>query len=39
MLGAHTVSFIGRDAYLRNKLAAGRPKDLAYIEALRDLDG
>jgi hypothetical protein len=39
VLGSHTVSFIGRDAFLRNKLAAGRPKDLADIEALRDLDG
>jgi hypothetical protein len=24
-----TVHFIGRDAFMKNKLAAGRPKDLA----------
>ena len=35
-LGAHTVAFIGRECFLRNKRAAGRPKDLADIEALRD---
>jgi hypothetical protein len=23
-----TVSFLGRDAFVRNKLASGRPKDL-----------
>jgi hypothetical protein len=34
--GARAVAFIGRDAFLRNKRAAGRPKDLADIEALRD---
>ncbi len=34
--GSNTVAFIGRDAFLRNKRAAGRPKDLADIEALRD---
>ena len=28
------VEFIGRDAYLANKLASGRRKDLADIEAL-----
>jgi hypothetical protein len=37
-LGARTVAFIGRDAYLRNKRAVGRPKDLADIEALRDVE-
>lgn len=37
-LGSRTVPFIGRDVYLRNKRAAGRPKDLADIAALRDLD-
>jgi hypothetical protein len=37
-LGSRTVAFIGRDAYLRKKRAAGRPKDLADIDALRDLD-
>lgn len=34
--GGRTVSFIGRDAFLRNKRAAGRPKDLADIDALRE---
>ena len=35
-LGAQEVAFIGRECFLRNKRAAGRPKDLADIEALRD---
>ena len=26
--------FLGRDSFLRNKRAAGRPKDLADIDAL-----
>ncbi len=34
-LGSHTVAFLGRDTFLRNKRAAGRPKDLADIDALR----
>ncbi len=34
--GPRTVAFIGRDAFLRNKRAAGRPKDLADVEALRE---
>ena len=34
-LGTHDVAFIGRECFLRNKRAAGRPKDLADIEALR----
>jgi hypothetical protein len=33
-LGRHTVYFLGRDAFLRNKRAAGRPKDIADIDAL-----
>ncbi len=33
-LGTHTVQFLGRDTFLRNKRAAGRPKDLADIDAL-----
>ena len=37
-LGSRTVPFIGRDAFLRNKRAAGRPKDLADLEALGDPD-
>ena len=28
-LGGHVVHFIGREMFLRNKQAAGRPKDLA----------
>ena len=32
--GDHEVAFIGRDELLRNKRAAGRPKDLADVEAL-----
>lgn len=35
-LGRHTVAFIGRDTFLRNKRAAGRQRDLADVEALRD---
>jgi hypothetical protein len=35
-LGTHVVPFIGREAFLRNKRAAGRPKDLADIDALRE---
>jgi len=34
MLGRHEVAFLGREAFLRNKRAAGRPKDLADIDAL-----
>ena len=36
--GSREVPFIGREAFLRNKRAAGRPKDLADIEALRETD-
>jgi len=35
-LGTNAVAFIGRECFLRNKRAAGRPKDLADIEALRE---
>ena len=35
-LGSRMVAFIGRDAFLRNKRAAGRPKDLADVDALRE---
>lgn len=38
VLGSRAVAFIGRDAFLRNKRAAGRPKDLADVEALREPD-
>lgn len=37
--GTRSVPFIGRDVFLRNKRAAGRPKDLADIEALREPEG
>jgi hypothetical protein len=37
-LGGHTVYFLGRDTFLRNKRAAGRPKDLADIDALETGD-
>ena len=33
-LGRHLVPFLGKAAFLRNKRAAGRPKDLADIDAL-----
>jgi hypothetical protein len=33
-LGSHRVHFIGRETFLRNKRAAGRPKDIADIDAL-----
>jgi hypothetical protein len=36
--GSQRVAFIGREAFLRNKRAAGRPKDLADVEALRERD-
>jgi hypothetical protein len=35
-LGRHDVAYIGREVFLRNKRVAGRPKDLADIEALRE---
>ena len=34
-LGNHTVAFLGRETFLRNKRAAARPKDLADIDALQ----
>jgi hypothetical protein len=34
--GSHPVAFIGRTEYLRNKRAAGGPKDLADIAALEE---
>ena len=36
-IGGVPVHFIGRDAYLANKQASGRRKDLADIEALGEL--
>jgi hypothetical protein len=37
-IGSDAVAFIGRDAFLKNKRAAGRPKDLADLDALRPRD-
>ena len=34
MCGGHKVAFLGREAFLQNKRAAARPKDLADIDAL-----
>ena len=34
-LGRHTIHFLGRETFLRNKRAAARPKDLADIDALK----
>src|SRR5262245_17373220 len=39
LLGRTRVSFLGRDTFLRNKRAAGRPKDLADIDALETGEG
>ena len=33
-LESTTVSFIGREAFVRNKIASGRPKDLADAQRL-----
>ena len=33
-LGGHTVNYMGRAAFVKNKRAAGRQKDLADLEAL-----
>ena len=37
-LGRHDVAFLGRDTLVRNKRAAGRPKDLADLDALEPGD-
>lgn len=34
-LGSHRVLFLGRESFVRNKRASGRPKDLADIDALQ----
>jgi hypothetical protein len=34
--GPHDVAFLGREAFLKNKRTAGRPKDLADIDALAE---
>jgi hypothetical protein len=33
-LGSRSVHYLGRETFLRNKRAAGRPKDLADVDAL-----
>jgi hypothetical protein len=38
-LGHRVVAFLGRETLLRNKRAAGRPKDLADIDALEEDNG
>ena len=35
-MGSRSVPYIGREMFLRNKRAAGRPKDLADVDALRE---
>jgi hypothetical protein len=35
LLGRNSVPFLGRETFLRNKRAAGRPRDLADIDALQ----
>jgi hypothetical protein len=37
-LGTHTAPLLGRRTFLKNKRAAGRPKDLADIDALESRD-
>ena len=37
--GRHQVSFLGRATFVQNKRAAGRPKDLADIDALTPGEG
>lgn len=34
----HTLRIIGRDAFIKNKLASGRPKDVADVARLRRPD-
>ena len=33
------VSFLGKDAYIKNKLASGRPQDHADVSRLREISG
>ena len=37
-MGTNAVFFLGRDALIKNKLASGRPKDLADVAILAELD-
>lgn len=34
----HSIAFLGKDAFIANKKASGRPKDLLDIELLREID-
>lgn len=34
--GRHSVAYVGRETFIRNKQSAGRPKDLADIDALAE---
>jgi hypothetical protein len=34
--GSHRVAYVGRETFIRNKRSAGRPKDLADIDALTE---
>jgi hypothetical protein len=34
MCGGHPVAYLGREMFLQNKRASGRPKDLADVDAL-----
>jgi hypothetical protein len=36
--GSRSIGFLGREAFLANKRAAGRPKDLLDIELLREAE-
>jgi hypothetical protein len=36
--GRQPVSYLGRTEFLKNKRAAGRPQDLADIDAMLDAD-
>jgi hypothetical protein len=37
-LGGHAVNYLGKAAFIKNKRAAGRPKDLADIAALGEVE-
>jgi hypothetical protein len=37
-LGPFSVDFLGKEIFLKNKMAVGRTKDLADIEAIRSLE-
>ena len=36
--GRHSIGFLGKTAFVANKKAAGRPKDLLDIELLREIE-